>query len=398
MYNTVRLAEMLDRYQVDALVATSRENIRYLAGFDPVIKTLRPYSGEAYALVHRSAISKVHIVHARGEADQLLDTHHPIGLTKLYGTFYRERSQSGRYSEEDEQLLAMMASESSQSGFDALIDLINALGLSERSIAIDEDGSGAELPVRLKETFPQISVKPGADAFRKIRAVKTPQEVGLLERAAVVTEGAIYEAARQAELGVSESHLARIFEIALVQGGGRPSLTMMKIGPYAVGGQRAQRADIVLGSQDILWFDCNALFQGYTADIARVFCHSATTRCKDIFAALYTGQQTAIAAIRPGMTGGDIFHLTMDAVHKAGFRDYRRHHVGHGIGLEPYERPILAPGNEDVVEEGMVLSIETPYYEFGLGALHVEDPILIGENYNTRLTQTSGNLTLLEAI
>lgn len=64
--------------------------------------------------------------------------------------------------------------------------------------------------------------------------------------------------------------------------------------------------------------------------------------------------------------GANVFDLTMNAVYKSGFTEYRRHHVGHGIGLEPYELPILAPNNEDVIEEGMVLSVETPYYEFGL--------------------------------
>ena len=95
------------------------------------------------------------------------------------------------------------------------------------------------------------------------------------------------------------------------------------------------------------------------------------------------------------MTGDQVFNLTMSAVHKAGFPEYRRHHVGHGIGLEPYERPILTPGNADIIEPGMVLSIETPYYEFGLGALHVEDPILVRETANERLTISSGEMGVI---
>ena len=59
---------------------------------------------------------------------------------------------------------------------------------------------------------------------------------------------------------------------------------------------------------------------------------------------------------------------------------YRRHHVGHSIGAEVYEQPILAEGNDVVIEAGMVINIETPYYEFGVGAVHVENPFVVSES------------------
>ena len=96
------------------------------------------------------------------------------------------------------------------------------------------------------------------------------------------------------------------------------------------------------------------------------------------------------------MTGGEIFQLTMDAVHANGFKNYRRHHVGHGIGLEPYEKPLLSPNSNDCIENGMVISIETPYYEFGLGAIHMEDPILVKSTGNVRLTQTRSHLEIID--
>uniref|UniRef100_UPI0037D9A35D M24 family metallopeptidase n=1 Tax=Tardiphaga sp. TaxID=1926292 RepID=UPI0037D9A35D len=69
--------------------------------------------------------------------------------------------------------------------------------------------------------------------------------------------------------------------------------------------------------------------------------------------------------------------LTLKAVRENGEPRYRRHHVGHCIGAEVYEQPILAPGNEIEIEAGMVINIETPYYEFGVGAVHVENPFVV---------------------
>ncbi|MNP17824.1 Xaa-Pro dipeptidase [compost metagenome] len=187
--------------------------------------------------------------------------------------------------------------------------------------------------------------------------------------------------------GISEYEISNIFSCSIAEQGAIASLPMIKIGRHAVGGQRRPSPNVLLAPGDLLWFDCDIVCKGYWADIARVFAYKTMKPEYGKYDALHKGQQVAIQEIKPGMTGKDVFHLTMDAVHEAGFSNYRRHHVGHGIGLEPYEFPILAPNNEDVIEEGMVLSIETPYYEFGLGALHVEDPVVISMNNNKVLTK-----------
>ena len=116
------------------------------------------------------------------------------------------------------------------------------------------------------------------------------------------------------------------------------------------------------------------MYQGYWADIARIFClGEPSPRAQTLYNALLEGEEVGMAQARPGMTGAELFEITMEATRKAGHPAYRRHHVGHNIGLEVYESPILAPNNQDVLETGCVVNIETPYYEFGLGALHVDN-------------------------
>ncbi len=52
-----------------------------------------------------------------------------------------------------------------------------------------------------------------------------------------------------------------------------------------------------------------------------------------------------------------------------GIPQYKRHHVGHGIGLEIYEPPMLVPHSDFELQPGMVLCVETPYYELEWGGL-----------------------------
>ena len=396
MYNVDRLLRLMAQSGIDALTAATRENIFYFSGFDPVVKTLRPYSGQCYVLVCRDKPDVVHIVHSRGEADQVLDAIVPVGHVVVYGTFYREENGSAPLTADERRLHEMTAhGEAYSSPLLALVALLDRLCLRRSAIGIDEDAMSPALCSELQGLLPEARLVPASDVLRNTRRVKTPSEVDRLRQSARCLESAIVQTAEGIHEGISEVEIARRFETALVLQGARPSLTMLKIGRHAVGGQRRQRADIQLQVGDLLWFDCDSIASGYWADIARVFVYGEPKPEHRKFQALLKGQITAMESVRPGMTGEQAFNLTMSAVHNAGFPGYRRHHVGHGIGLEPYEQPILAPGNTDIIEPGMVLSIETPYYEFGIGALHVEDPILVCESSNERLTVSSGEMGVI---
>jgi Xaa-Pro aminopeptidase len=86
----------------------------------------------------------------------------------------------------------------------------------------------------------------------------------------------------------------------------------------------------------------------------------------------------------------------MEATRANGAPDYRRHHVGHGIGAEVYEQPILAPNNEETIETNSVITIETPYYEYALGAIHVEDPFVVRPDGNEVLTTLTRQMIMVD--
>jgi Xaa-Pro aminopeptidase len=396
MFNSERLQQFMAAQSLDAVIATTRENILYFTGYDPVIKKLNPYHGQSFALVTRDSPALVHVVHPAGEADQLLDARAPLGEVALYGTFYRECAPALELAGQEASLRSMMETKNEgPTPVSALHGVIERLGLKTARIAIDEDGVTAGVHQEIKATKNSVTWFPGAALIRRIRAVKTSFEVDLLTASARIVEAGYVHAAGLVRPGTSEVELKRHYEQFVTEKGAIPALSMLKIGRNAVMGQRRQDPAIKAQLGDVVWFDCDAIFEGYWADIARTFVLGHRPDFEAKYAALAYGQEEAIAAIRPGMTGGEIFDLTMRTVHSAGFTAYRRHHVGHGIGLEPYERPILAPGNQDIVEVGNVLSIETPYYEFGLGALHVEDPIVVGTDGNRRLTTTSREIGIL---
>jgi Xaa-Pro aminopeptidase len=69
--------------------------------------------------------------------------------------------------------------------------------------------------------------------------------------------------------------------------------------------------------------------------------------------------------------------------------------VGHGIGLDGYDMPDLTPANDQIIEEGMVMCVETPYYEMGWCGLQVENTVVVRKDGVELLHREDGALKVL---
>jgi Xaa-Pro aminopeptidase len=87
-----------------------------------------------------------------------------------------------------------------------------------------------------------------------------------------------------------------------------------------------------------------------------------------------------------------LFDAAVSAVEEAGLRPYRRHHCGHGIGSSVYEPPIVSPAASTPLVPGMVLCLETPFYELGWGGMMVEDTVVVTDDAYRMLTRSDRSL------
>jgi Xaa-Pro aminopeptidase len=390
LVNIERLQARMDEENLDGIVATTLPNIRYFADFHSLALSGFPYEGQCYAVFTRDTPDKPVIVTSTVEMDQMLDGH--TRDVMRFGTFYREDSPQALQLTKEEQWLKTnsMESECYASPHDGLIAALSNLGLNSGKVGLDELGLLGGFFEKIQSDVPGANFVPVSGLLRWVRKVKTPEEIKRLRKSAMATEQSIRSAAAIAREGVTEYELAREFHRSLASQGSLPEFTLIRFGRNAVAGQR-EPGDTPLKKGDTIWFDVGATHQGYWSDIARIFClGEPTERMKKIYGALLEGEIVGIEKTRVGMTGSELFDITLEATQKAGHPDYRRHHLGHGIGAEVYEAPILRPGNEDIIEAGSVINIETPYYEFGLGALHVEDPYVVRADGNHELLTTLG--------
>ena len=91
-------------------------------------------------------------------------------------------------------------------------------------------------------------------------------------------------------------------------------------------------------------------------------------------------QETCISKIRAGMKASEVDKLARDVIENAGYGKYFLHSTGHGIGLDIHELPIISSRSNDIIENGMVFSVEPGIYLAGEFGVRIEDLVVIENN------------------
>jgi Xaa-Pro aminopeptidase len=278
---------------------------------------------------------------------------------------------------------------------EALRDVLGGFGALGKRIALDEAGVLPATWQRLGEQLGGTTLVPGYAHFRTARMVKSTEEVRRLERAALIAEDGVAAVLGMLKAGVTERLAATVFEQEVLRKGAQPFFTVVTMG------ERAALADVYASDRalrpgDLIRFDLGCVYQGYRSDISRT---AVLGRPSDkqlrYYNAARDGEIAAIAAMKPGVAVSQIFETAMRVTREHGMPHYERHHVGHGIGLEPYDPPTINAATHTALEPGMVFCVETPYYEHGWGGVQVEDAVEITAGGVRRLTQSSQELAIL---
>jgi Xaa-Pro aminopeptidase len=131
---------------------------------------------------------------------------------------------------------------------------------------------------------------------------------------------------------------------------------------------------------DVLVSGASADIDGYLSELERTMIVGEPTREQmRAFDAMLALQTRAIEVMAPGVPAGEVELATVRLAEELGVSGNLRHHVGHSIGLEGHEAPFLDRGEEIVLEEGMVFTVEPGVYIQDLGGFQPSDTVVISE-------------------
>ena len=380
-HQTERLEAALQAFDVDAVVATSPADVAYLTGFWSFSRSV--YPADSVAVYARSgtalvipAIDAPAFAAGDGAADHVV----------CHGHFFVDVADGAN---EHARLAAQHVTESAGTAGEALARALDALGLRAARIGLDDSGPAAAEPLS------QFRVTPTIGAVARARAVKGPYEIDCLAQALRIAEEAIHAVLGELKGGTTEREAVDFYERTVSARGATPYAAMVLFGPNTAL-PAASASDRALRAGELVRFDLGAIFKGYRGDVARMaVLGEPGERAERAYDAVEAGVQAALDAIAPGVEGGTVFDTAVEAVRRAGLPQFRRHHVGHGIGLEPAEAPWLAPGGE-ALEAGMVLRVETPYYELGAFGLNVKETVLVTRGGTAVVNRSHRGLVLLD--
>jgi Xaa-Pro aminopeptidase len=365
----------------DVVVSTDPAHVGYLCGYRSVLLDVdRTY--RCAVIVERD---KTTLITGASDAAPALEVlRDPTGIYR-YGVFFVESTgDQVNYS-------AMPKTENTFQ--DALRSAI-AANVKPRHVVGLDCASESEL-----EQLKSLVDAKSFDARAKIvnaRSIKLPEEIEKIRHAASITESGMEKALRQAKPGVNEIELSTIIATEIRAGGGIPRFVVVTAGGRsALADAYATTAKLAKG--DLLRLDIGCTVDGYWADTARTAVVGEPTRDQQQrYDALMEGEFAQLAFARPGVTAGDLFNVAVERVRKGALPSYKRSHCGHGIGISAHEFPTLNTANQGVeIQVGMVLCVETPYYEIGWGGMMVEDMIVIREGGNECLTKLPRELRRL---
>lgn len=394
LLNRERLDKLMNEEGLDVVVASTPENVVYTSGFWSLGHWVLKGT-QVYVVYPKDETKQPVLIMPESELDLFAHAPSWIGEFATYGKFIIEGIECTDLEEEEKRLRDYVRiSDPAGSGPEALVRLIERLGLSNGRIGVDESNLSPQAFKWISEQL-KGEVVPAYNFLQKVRMVKTEEEVRRLKKVASITELGMKAVMEAVEEGITEKQLYKIFENTVVQQGARPVLYCVAVGSHSAF-PNAVPTERKIKKGDILRFDVGCIYKHYYSDTARI-CALGEPSDKHIkyYQTLVKGEQEAIRMIKPGVNASAVFNKAVEVVQQNGIPHYRRHHCGHGIGIEVYDPPLIAPNTTVELEENMVLNIETPYYELGFGGLQVEDTIVVTAKGYEYLTELPRDLIIL---
>jgi len=216
-------------------------------------------------------------------------------------------------------------------------------------------------------------------AVEKLRAIKDADELARMRDAADLISEVFRKIVPMIRPGLTELELAAEIEYAIKRGGGAgPSFETIVASGSRSAWAHARPTSKPLRKSELVVLDQGAIMRGYCSDMTRtVFVGRASKRVRRMYQAVLDTQEAAKRTIRPGVTAGDVDRAARNSLKRSSLARYFTHSTGHGLGLEVHEMPRLGKGEETILQEGMVVTVEPGVYLEGLGGVRIEDDVVV---------------------
>jgi Xaa-Pro aminopeptidase len=335
-----RLHERISEQRLDVLLVTHLPNIRYLCSFTGSAGVLLVTASEKILFTDGRYTQQ-----ARNEANAV-----KVKIVKKSALLGASESLSKRKN-------------------------LRRVGIEAAHITVAER---ATLSKALGRNFTLVSAPPLIEAQRMI---KDAEEIARIRDACQLGVKLFDTIIANLKAGVPESLVAGELEFAARKSG----VEQMSFPTIIASGERSAlphgRASVApIPARGFVVCDFGVILAGYCSDMTRtVHMGNPTTDAQATYEAVREAQQAALETIKPGATVGEVDHAARKLLYNRKLGKFFTHSTGHGVGLEIHEAPRIAAAQNEVLQPGMVITIEPGVYLPGRWGVRIEDSVVVTE-------------------
>ncbi|MQA62188.1 MAG: M24 family metallopeptidase [Actinophytocola sp.] len=351
------LRGLLADAQLDAILVTDLNNIRYLTGF----------TGSNAALL-------VHVTEER---------------RTLFSTDGRYQTQANTEVPDLEHVLERASAAALLGRAAAEPASYGRVGFESQLVSVDAYST-------MTEQAEGVELRRAPGLTEQLRMVKDESEIDALRMASAAADRALADLIEHGGVraGWTERQVARELENLMLDHGsdGAAFPSIVAAGQYsAIPHHRP--TDAVLADGDFVKLDFGAVIDGYHSDVTRMLVIGKPAAWqRDLYSLVLTSQAAGCAASRPGEKVSDVDDAARGVIERAGYGDEFSHGLGHGVGLEVHEAPSLTKTGIGTLSAGMTVTVEPGVYLVGRGGVRIEDTLVVTTEGSEILTLSTKDL------
>ena len=392
--NEERARGLMADFGFDAIIASTPENLTYLAGTVGWSNKVYAYSVHMFAVFARDEGTAPAIIVPGQEVTYVSAQQSWIKDLYTFGGKSALIQPAGAQAQtpEEETYLGMYNDDAKRAKNPgaALALALKERGLTKARLALDQERVTPNVRAQIEAALPDAEIVDAADFFRLIRMVKTADEIAALAAAAEVNEKAGIAASNAVAEGATEREVASVFAAEVGRMGGKWQWFHFCSGRRATGIFPPTDKKIAKGE---MWkFDAGLVLGNYQGDTGWGGVLGEPNQAQlDLWKATEEGFEAAMSKVKAGVLGSTIFRTLLEATRAAGLPEHNGNFAGHAIGLEqrevpyvladpaPQGSPFLPDSSDFPLEAGTTICVENPCQIFGMGGTQIEKTVVVTE-------------------
>ena len=248
---------------------------------------------------------------------------------------------------------------------------------------------------KMLEIYKCNNLEETEEIIEKMRVLKGEEEIECIRKACEITDNCFTYLTRFIKKGMTEIEIALEIEKFFIENGADG----VAFAPIVASGNNSSKPHAVpsnrlIQSKDVILIDMGCKYKGYCSDMTRtIFVDSVPEVIRRIYEDVLKNQQIVLREIRDGRTVKDIAKVSDCDFGLNGHTLI--HALGHGVGLETHEIPIIGMKNESIIKQNTVLAIEPGIYFYGKFGVRIEDTVLVTKDGCERLTNSSKDYIII---